>query len=174
MAGTELTDTLGLPLSALTTLANTEVAWAPSDSTGFHSGQRENRTWSYPTLRFLIVVELSRKVIDNSAAGHGCSVPCSLHTNWRSEKNPGNLARITAVTHSARSLGLSVSSPGEFPRRQTFGRRLLRFDSCLGASPSVDDVLTAGPRKGSPQLELSKFATERIRPGGPVIANGAE
>ena len=30
-------------------------AWAPSDSTGLNNGQRESRTWSYPTLRFLIV-----------------------------------------------------------------------------------------------------------------------
>jgi hypothetical protein len=39
--------------------ANTEVAWASSDTTGFNNGPRnENRTWSYPTLRFFIVAEL--------------------------------------------------------------------------------------------------------------------
>jgi hypothetical protein len=38
-----------------TSAANTEVAWAPSETIGFPNGQRENRTWSYPTLRFLIV-----------------------------------------------------------------------------------------------------------------------
>ena len=38
-----------------TSAANTEVAWAPSETTGFPNGQRENRMWSYPTLRFLIV-----------------------------------------------------------------------------------------------------------------------
>ena len=36
----------------------------------YNGGQRENRTWSYPMLRFLIVVELSGKqAIDNSVAG---------------------------------------------------------------------------------------------------------
>jgi hypothetical protein len=42
---------------------------------------------AYPTLRFSIVAELSGKqAIDNSAAGHGCSVPCALRTNGRGEK----------------------------------------------------------------------------------------
>jgi hypothetical protein len=44
-----------------TSAANTKVAWASSDTTGFHNGQRENRTWSYSTLRFLIVVQLLGK-----------------------------------------------------------------------------------------------------------------
>ena len=43
-----------------TSAANTKVAGADSATDRFNSGgQRENRTWSYPMLRFLIVL-LSR------------------------------------------------------------------------------------------------------------------
>src|SRR5262245_55960039 len=38
-----------------TTHAPTDLSGAPSASQSLNNGQRENRTWSYPTLRFLIV-----------------------------------------------------------------------------------------------------------------------
>jgi hypothetical protein len=45
-----------------TSAANTKVAGAHSATDRFNNdAQRENRTWSYPMLRFLIVVELSGK-----------------------------------------------------------------------------------------------------------------
>ena len=59
-----------------TSAANTKVAGASATERFNNGGQRENRTWSYPTLRFLIVVVMSGKqTIDNSFAGHGCSAP---------------------------------------------------------------------------------------------------
>jgi hypothetical protein len=38
-------------------------AWAPSDRTGLHNGQRESRTWFYPTLRFLIVMRKAMRFL---------------------------------------------------------------------------------------------------------------
>jgi hypothetical protein len=65
--------------------ANTKVAWASATDRFNNGGQRENRTWSYPTLRFLIVVELSGKqTIDNSFAGQSCSAP----NQFGGAKNP--------------------------------------------------------------------------------------
>jgi len=47
--------------------ANTDVAWAPSETTGLHNEQKGNRTWSYPTLRFLIVCSCRITAADRTA-----------------------------------------------------------------------------------------------------------
>jgi hypothetical protein len=65
--------------------ANTKAAWAPSETEGFNNGQRENRAWSYPKLRFSIVVQLSGKqAIDNDLSARAQCPRMLCQWRWRS------------------------------------------------------------------------------------------
>jgi hypothetical protein len=57
---------LGLSIGRASS-ANTDVAWALSDTTGLHNDQKGNRTWSDSTLRFLIVCSCRITAADRTA-----------------------------------------------------------------------------------------------------------
>jgi hypothetical protein len=73
------------------------MAWASSDSDRFNNGQRENRTWFYPTLRFLIVCscqenkQLTIPLLGTVAALRARSEPTGV------AKNLANLASAMKI-----------------------------------------------------------------------------
>src|SRR5215471_9673132 len=68
--------------------SNTKVGGTSSATERFNNGgQRENRTWSYPTLRFLIVCSCRQTTADRTAAYRkrrrvsGCEISLSWFQN---------------------------------------------------------------------------------------------
>ena len=126
----------GIGISA----ANGKVAGASATERFNNGGQRENRTWSYPMLRFLIVVELSGKqAIDNSVAEKSYGAPNqfggakNLRHKWsRIPRAAPRVPRKVAAFHNRPSRftawRLFVSRALNAQHSLELARVLMRFD----------------------------------------------